>query len=773
MRPTALHLAAIAGLFVAGDVFPDTFIVTTVDDAGPGSLRRAIFWSNSNGTPDTILFDSALVGQTIRPERPLPILTEGGLTINGDIDADGAPDVVLSGDVIRGAGIEATSAGNAIRGLVMSGWDVAVWITGPGAAGNQVAACYIGTDLTGTSARPNNVGMWIEDTPPGNMVGGHAPNGNVLSGNTWVAVMCSRTTGATIAGNYIGLDRTGQWRLPNSAGVYVTYSEDCRVGDGTTGGRNVISGSATQATFSSGWPPPPGTWPAPRGLPPVGGVVIERGSGHRIQGNYIGLDASGEKPIGNVGQGIHLDHTSEVKIGGTQPGQRNVISGNGYGVMAAGSSDVRILGNYIGLGADGGRAVPNTSRGIYALGATSMTIGGVSPRARNVIAANQGAEVDLYRGSHISLLGNYIGIDASGLHVVGSGAWVRLADTDRVWIGHTKEGSGNLICGSISLHDGARDTRIMRNRMGLGADGRPLAGGRGAIRAWPGTGPMHVGGASRALGNVLWGRTAEIWLESDDASGTTIRHNVIRGTTWGYSTGIRIAPRDESEYRGVVTDNVIRHVPIGMMIRGAGTRPVVARNRFYNCGVGVYVGQRSTPELGNLGDLRTDNDGGNAFRNMHEYALKVRVAHDLVAEGNDWVTPSAAEIDELIRDQLDNPLWGRVDYDPIIGGISPSGGTLAAAQLTGLTALPTANGADLVFTLSAPAHVSAEVVNIAGRPVGSIPERSLDAGLNRLSWNATSAQGTPLPAGAYLLRVRALDAQGTQSSALAGVQITR
>jgi hypothetical protein len=80
------------------------------------------------------------------------------------------------------------------------------------------------------------------------------------------------------------------------------------------------------------------------------GIVI-RGSGNRIEGNFIGTSRFGRSaPTGN---GVDLDGGELNTIGGITPAARNIISGNaGDGVNMFGTSlgpkRTLIMGNYIG-----------------------------------------------------------------------------------------------------------------------------------------------------------------------------------------------------------------------------------------------------------------------------------------------------------------------------------------------------------------------------------------------------------------------------------------
>ena len=74
------------------------------------SLREALIYANHMPGPDTITFAPELSGQTIMissdgPDEgeeadPLPNLCGGGITLNGDIDGDGTPDITLDGSNI-------------------------------------------------------------------------------------------------------------------------------------------------------------------------------------------------------------------------------------------------------------------------------------------------------------------------------------------------------------------------------------------------------------------------------------------------------------------------------------------------------------------------------------------------------------------------------------------------------------------------------------------------------------------------------------------------
>ena len=97
--------------------------VTNLYDSGAGSLRQAILDANSG---DTIDFAPNLAGGTL-------VLTSGeldinkNLTINGDIDGNGTPDITISGNnASRVFDTGTTSSTTAtLNGLVMINGNVA------------------------------------------------------------------------------------------------------------------------------------------------------------------------------------------------------------------------------------------------------------------------------------------------------------------------------------------------------------------------------------------------------------------------------------------------------------------------------------------------------------------------------------------------------------------------------------------------------------------------------------------------------------------------
>ena len=148
----------------------------------------------------------------------------------------------------------------------------------------------------------------------------------------------------------------------------------------------------------------------------AGGITLIGGTGHRIEGNFIGTDPAGTLYKDN-GNGVFvIGDADNSTIGGTTPEARNLISGNvGDGVDISGTtSGNKVQGNLIGTNKDG-TSTPNNlgngGTGVYINGASNNTVGDSDPtdgatNAANTLAfnANYGVRV----GSSIPNTGNRI-----------------------------------------------------------------------------------------------------------------------------------------------------------------------------------------------------------------------------------------------------------------------------------------------------------------------------------------------------------------------------
>lgn len=83
-----------------------------------------------------------------------------------------------------------------------------------------------------------------------------------------------------------------------------------------------------------------------------------------VQGCFIGTDAKGKRDLGGLSSGAGMLAVDEGSLfGGTDPEDRNLVSGNnGTGIASNGS--MVVIGNYVGTEADGRSPLPN-KEGIF------------------------------------------------------------------------------------------------------------------------------------------------------------------------------------------------------------------------------------------------------------------------------------------------------------------------------------------------------------------------------------------------------------------------
>ena len=395
------------------------------------------------------------IGTTADGTTALP--NGGGLVIGGDANTVG-------GTV---AGASNLISGNEGNGVEISG------------VGNLVVGNQIGTDLAGTIAVANSIGV-ILGFAPDNTIGGTAPGaGNLISGNTnrGVSVEGSGPTSDLIEGNRIGTDATGTAALSDYQGV-VLESPGNTVGGTAAGASNLISGNAFQGVgIGVGGGRQPGRREFDRhgrrryrrtGQPGRRGNRIERqhdrghgrGRGERpfgwcvrhlhpptgnlIEGNRIGTDGSGATAIGNA-TGVEV-HASGNTIGGDTTGAGNLISGNTNDGIFLGSDGPGnlVVGDSIGTNASGTASLANITG--VAINSSGNTIGGVVSGARNLISGNSVDGVLLNEADNL-VEGNRFGTDAAGdAAVPNGGAGVSIASTGNT-IGGTTQSAGNLLSG--------------------------------------------------------------------------------------------------------------------------------------------------------------------------------------------------------------------------------------------------------------------------------------------------------------------------------------
>ena len=258
-----------------------------------------------------------------------------------------------------------------------------------------------------------------------------------------------------------------------------------------------------------------------------------------IEGNFIGTDPTGETtdspdtPQHQIaGQG-----PSNVRIGGTTPAARNLISGGSYKInlgQGGSPSGAVIQGNIIGLNALGTAVIPSnqfSGGGISLQNASNATIGGTTAAARNVISGSGGTGVSMGLGAGGTVIaGNFIGTDITGTVDFGNGHGVAVSSAD-VTIGGSAAGAGNLISGNRGIGVIAGQTAapfntvVQGNLIGTDVTGTlPLRNDDRGIHV--GSGSNTIGGTGPGEGNII-AFSGNVGVYVPGQSANTIRGNSI------------------------------------------------------------------------------------------------------------------------------------------------------------------------------------------------------------------------------------------------------
>jgi hypothetical protein len=296
-----------------------TFIVSNTNDSGAGSFREALNNANANVGPDTITF--AIPGSgvhTIAAASFWPTITDP-VTIDGysqpgasvgtnafPLPINAVPQIELTG-IQNQLNIANTAGGTVIRGLITSG-----------------------------------------------------------TGDTIIV----NASNVVIQGNFIGTNAAGTARASISGfGIRHNVGDNLTIGGPNAADRNLIAGGGQ------------------------GGIIIgfsPVSTGHLIQGNFIGTDVTGTISMGGITNPVGLDNVNNAQV------LNNLISGNpggGLDTINVTPNAIVIRGNLIGTQANGTSALPNGNFGGINLNVSNAIVGGSAPGQPNVIAFNNGPGV--------------------------------------------------------------------------------------------------------------------------------------------------------------------------------------------------------------------------------------------------------------------------------------------------------------------------------------------------------------------------------------------
>ncbi|MFO0940973.1 MAG: PKD domain-containing protein [Pirellulales bacterium] len=602
--------------------------VTNTNDSGVGSLRDAITFANNKAGSDTIRFQIPGSGvQTIAPTSALPTITDS-VVIDGTSQSgySGSPIIELNG-TSAGAGVNGltiTGANSTVKGLVINRFaGNGILITGASATGNTISGNYIGLSASGTTRLANSLnGILIQSGANHNLIGtnGDGVNDsserNVISGNASginanINIIDSGTEYNRVAGNYVGLTADGTSTVANPGrGIRIAVNAANNI-VGTDGSNDAFN--ASERNVVSG----------------ISGITIfvVQGSGNVVAGNWVGLNSAGTVALGNSLEGISLSGGTNARVGTNGDGiadadERNVVVGSAtFGVIVADNNTNSVVaGNYIGVDPSGTIAMPNSSVGgagfhtgmVITIGANNLTVGGTLPAQRNVISGNTGSGIIIAKYStfaapqNITVLGNYIGTDASGVVALpNTSDGIRIENSPNNTIGGTIAGSRNTISGNSSAGvtiTGSLSTGnvLLGNYIGTTADGTAALGNRySGVSVAGGAINTTIGGETISARNVISGSYDTgagyngFGVDIGVANNTMVRGNYI-GTDAGGGTVL------SNVHGGIIVFGAATNTDIGGTTQGRRNIIVGSTQAFGTDGIALYGDNSGTRVRGNF-----------------------------------------------------------------------------------------------------------------------------------------------------------------------------
>jgi len=571
-----------------------------------------------------------------------------------------------------GSGARNVISGNVNQGILITGASNGTIITGN----------FIGTDVSGGVALSNGTGVSVGGSSTGTMIGLGGGGGNVISGNavSGIEIVLPGSTMNSVLNNIIGLTFLLDATLANGDGVVISGNNN-NVGSAVGGEANVIAGNT-------------GT-----------GVIIS-GDNNSVFGNFIGTDSLSSPVYGN-NIGVDLNGATNSKIGGPNPGERNIISGNGLHGVLIGNALAQfnlVQGNYIGTDAAGSGPLANVHGVFIYLGATNNTIGGTGAQ-RNIISANSGAGlvIDGATTTNNSVQGNYIGLAASGTLAVGNDDGILITNGAQSNTIGGSAATANVISGNtnrgIKISAGSTLNAVLSNIIGLDAAGALLLGTNSTgISIDTASTSNSIGDGTAGGANVISGNVFEGVLISDSgSSNNTIQRNFIGTNAAG--TAARANDQGVVINNGATSNSVLMNtlsgnVVHGVFITGAGTSANIVRSNF--------IGTNSADAiLGNSLGIVLDNGAtnniiggigaGNVISGNGQVGLTLLTnVSGTIVQGNKIGTNAAGTV--AVRNNTDGVEIADAPSN-IIGGTSAGAGNLISGNTgSGLVVSGSANG---------------------------------------------------------------------------------
>jgi hypothetical protein len=576
-------------------------------------------------------------------------------SMNG-VTISGQGNFVANANVVQGN----TVSGNAVNGIFISNSQRAF-----------VRGNFIGTSATGFSAVPNiGAGILIQNADSNSIGDNLAADRNIISGNGTAGVIITGSSFNSIQGNFIGTNINGSAAIPNTNGGVVIDddSQGNLIGGTMDQAGNVISGNGAD------------------------GIVLQTHIGanprfNQIQGNIIGLDATGAAAVPNMGNGITLIDALVTTIGGPAAMARNVISSNTMnGVLIIGTTGGTLVqGNLIGTDQTGTVDKGNGNAGVLIAQAATNTV------VANVISGNDTHGVSIINGAGSNMVtANFLGVDATGTRSLGNTQNGVNIDARSGFNSVTANLiTGNLQAG-VSIAHNSNSNFVQGNLIGTKMNGtEALGNATGGVVIFESSNNT-IGGTGFRAGNVISGNSQSgvtITSMANPAQGNVVQGNLIgtdvsgtldlgnhergvfvNGGRQNFIGGTTAGARNiisGNDFEGVLiianaTNNLVQGNYIGTDITGTRALGNALDGVFVQNVTFTFVGG-TVPGAGNV----ISGNGGHGVHIFDTLAHDTLVQRNLIGTQKDGASPLGNGLDGVfLKNASNNQIGGT---DPLAG----------------------------------------------------------------------------------------------------------
>jgi hypothetical protein len=323
------------------------------------------------------------------------------------------------------------------------------------------------------------------------------------------------------------------------------------------------------------------------------GIHIGNPNHNRIVGNLIGTDVTGRVALGEQQWGVNLFYQqgngtelSGDRVGGDEPWEANVIAGNlAADVELHNAGGHAVIGNFIGVDASGSRAIS---------AALSVQIDASSDNIirRNVIGG-RGAQIIDQGACCNAVIDNWFGVTPDGRYMerqITSDAGIVVHESLNRIAGNIFGGINYSAVRAFGIGDSVAETIIAGNTFLGIASGRPILGG-GSLDL-EGASRTFIGGTTEAFRNRINGGGSGISMHSG------VDHTFILGNSVGNAdrasmTNVTGIDARGSEFTFIQGNEIANNSGKGVIAGVMSTR--IRRNALYGNRNGAIVSTTPPP----------------------------------------------------------------------------------------------------------------------------------------------------------------------------------